>query len=171
MRLIRLTAAIGLALMTLGAAAAPAGAAPKTKVISVTGCECVGDTIKGVLHAAGKAGDTITLTLYAKEKKISSWAPTGLTTTVTLPADSNGSTGHMFEFNIAGLNDYSYIVEATAAGASRYSNVVKAKTCAPPTEVPEAPAALLLPISLLGTVAVGSWLWRRRQASTVTIDQ
>jgi hypothetical protein len=169
MRLIRVTAVIGLTLMALGAAAAPAGAShTKPNVISISGCECVGDDLNGVLHVAGDAGDTVELVLYAKQDSGSNWAPTGRSQTLTMPAASNGNTGHRFTFSLAGLGDkHSFVVEAIAGGHSNYSNVVLTTTCAPGEEIPEAPVALLLPVSLLGTMAIGGLILRRRQAGTL----
>jgi hypothetical protein len=169
MRLIRVTAVIGLTLMALGAAAAPARAShTEPNVISISGCECVGDDLNGVLHVAGDAGDRVELLLYAKDNEGSDWAPTGRSQTFTMPANSNGNTGHRFTFSLAGLGDnHSYVVEAVASGHSNWSNVVLSTTCAPGEEIPEAPVALLLPVSLLGTMAVGGLMLRRRQAATL----
>jgi hypothetical protein len=169
MRLIRVSAALGLMLMALGATAAPAGASHvEPNIISISGCECVGDTINGVLHVAGDAGDRVDLALFAKQTSASPWAPTGRSQVFTMPAASNGNTGHRFTFSIAGLGDnFSYVVEATAGGHTRWSNVVESTTCAPGEEIPEAPAALLLPVSLLATMAAGGFILRRRQAGAL----
>jgi hypothetical protein len=57
-------------------------------------------------------------------------------------------------------------VEASTDGTSKFSNVVRTATCAPGDEIAEAPAALLLPASLLGTMAIGGFVRRRRHTGT-----
>jgi hypothetical protein len=173
MRRIRVTAAIGLALLVLGVAAPPAGAAPpahaaaEATIVAIDGLLCVGDTVMGVLHLSGRTGDTVELALYAKAQPLSSWAPTGVAQRFVLGADASGDTGQRFELDVGGLGSlYSYVVEASTDGTSKFSNVVRTTTCAPGDEIAEAPAALLLPASLLGTVAIGGFVRRRRHTGT-----
>ncbi len=66
---------------------------------------------------------------------------------------------YQFKFNIAKLNAYGYRVDASK---SMRSKPILSASCGPGYVVPEAPFALLLPITLLLTIGLPVLLVRRR---------
>jgi hypothetical protein len=162
MRLFRLMAAATLALVALGAMAMPAGAQStgSVDVQLVTSCLCYGDTVTGWLVAEGDSGSA-TLTLQQGSSVTGPWSSTGKTQSVTI----TGSKIYPFTFNIGNLDSDFYRIVATSGSDDVASAAIPAESCLPGNEIPEAPAAFLLPASLLGTFVVGGVMWRRRRRS------
>jgi hypothetical protein len=162
MRLFRLMAATTLALMALGGAAVPASAqsSGSVDVQLITSCLCYGDTITGWVVAKGESGQ-IDLTLRQGPSATGPFASTGKTQSVTV----TGATIYPFTFNIGNLDAEYYQITAVSGADTAESAGIPADSCLPGTEIPEAPAAMLLPASLMGTAAIGGLLFYRRRRS------
>lgn len=145
-RPLRFVAVAGIAALALSSSAA--AASNKAQVHA----RCAGDVVSGTVRSAGP-GD-VKLDLMAKRTSNAPFAPAGQSSWVRAAV---GATGYGFSFNVARLSAVAYRVDA---GASR-SNVVPLVSCAPGHQVPEAPAALLLPVSALALL--GLRFGRRRR--------
>ena len=112
---------------------------------------CAGDTLSGwvKLNARG----TVTLRLLAKRSSQAAFAATGRTASVSGDAGE-----YPFSFDVSRIGAFAYRVD----GGDSPGRVVPATSCAPGHQIPEAPLALLLPLSVLGLVAAGAA--RRRAA-------
>ena len=125
---------------------------PTPASVSSVSAGCAGDTITADAEATGSSGQTFSLALHADG------SATGQSQTVTL----DGSGSYQATFDVSALDASVYkVVSSTGAD----SGDVAAATCAPGAEIPEAPLALLLPLSTLGTLALAG-LWLRRRPRT-----
>lgn len=120
---------------------------------------CSGDVVRADAYAQGAIGSGFALTLY----RSSGGSP-------------YTSTGQSASFEVAnpGLNGYSRDFDVSALGADSYkvvsssgveSNVVPGSSCGPGHEIPDAPLAVLLPLSLLGTLGLAGVVLLRRSPS------
>jgi len=118
---------------------------------------CAGDTISGaVSYTAATRGESYRLDLFYRERKGPDWKPTGRGGSFT--TDGHPGT-YRYSFDISAFDAKLYRLDVSGEhGASR---TIAAATCAPGRQVPEAPLAILLPLSLLGTS--GLLLLRRRR--------
>ncbi len=124
--------------------------------IHVTG-DCVGDTISGRVSVQAKAGTRFTLRLLRQQTVASRWTQTKLSRTFK----SRGrSRTYRFRFDVSAFDAYAYRLAVYRSRARTMSAPIAAASCAPGLQVPEAPLALLLPLSLLGTASL--LLLRRR---------
>jgi streptogramin lyase len=133
-----------------------APAAPAAAVDSIT-ASCSGNTLTANATAHGDSGSTFTLTLY-RSNDGTSFTATDQSAMIDVTGTDAASYQHAF--TVSGPA-HSYKVVA----GNVESNVVPASACAPGSEIPEAPAALLLPLSLLGMLALGAgamYVRRRR---------
>jgi hypothetical protein len=124
--------------------------------------ECAGDVLSGEAVASGGAGRTFTLSVERPGGRHGS--STGLSRTIALV---ESSAAYSYSFDISALDADAYVVRAdrpssTSSGDTR-SRVVSASECAPPPQVPEAPAALLLPLSVLLTLGLFGLVSARRR--------
>jgi hypothetical protein len=119
---------------------------------------CAGDVLHADATASGAIGSQFDLTLYQKTGS-ADYSSTGQSATVTLTSSS--ATHYTHDFDVSALTADSYKV---VSSTGTESNVVLGSTCGPGGEIPEAPAALLLPLSLLGLlgIALGALYVRRR---------
>ena len=125
--------------------------------VSSVSAGCAGDTITATAEASGSSGQTFSLALHGDG------SPTGQSETVTL--DGSGSYGATFDVSALDASVYKVI---SSTGAE--SGDVAAATCAPGAEIPQAPLALLLPLSMLGMLAVaGFWSRRRPRAGEALV--
>jgi hypothetical protein len=160
-----LAAACALAAPGTGAARGP-GSSKNVYVTSVS-AQCAGDVLSGQAQASGPAGRFFTLrVLQSTGGALSS---TSLSQVVTLVS---GQSSYGYRFDISALDASSYVVQSDRpaskdAGANTQSRSVPAGECAPPPEVPEAPMALLLPLSGLLTLALLGLVSRRRRRRAV----
>jgi hypothetical protein len=101
---------------------------------------CTGDTISGAVLL--KKGGTwpVSVALMSKSHANSSFAQSAAAKQLT----ANGDTAP-FTFDVAAMNAFSYRIDADGV----HGHVMPATSCAPGHQVPEAPLALLLPLSLL----------------------
>ena len=166
MRLFRLMAATTLALMALWGAAVPASAQSTgaVDVKLVASCLCYGDTLTGWVAASGTGQLTVTL-LQGSSPDGKGFTGTGLSDSVDVNSPSRTALKE-FSFDIAGLDADYYMAKVTSGSQEPvFSRVISADECLPGDEIPEAPAAMLLPASLIGTAAIGGLLLHRRRRS------
>jgi len=144
-------AAVTASVFAAGAFAEPA-VAPRPAVKSVN-ASCAGDTISGKTRVTGAM--KVKLALMAKASAKSTFKATGKSR--SLNARKSGY--YPFKFDISSLNAYGYRVQATKKIMSK---TILAAGCGPGHQIPEAPFALLLPLSLLLIIGLPIALRRRR---------
>jgi hypothetical protein len=125
---------------------------PRAGVTSVSAA-CAGDVISGKLRVTGPM--KVKLTLLARASAKAAFRPTGKSRTLKTPKAG----AYSYKFDISRLDAYGYRIDATK---SVRSTVILAAGCAPGHQVPEAPFALLLPLTLLLTVGIPVLMLRRR---------
>jgi uncharacterized repeat protein (TIGR01451 family) len=137
---------------------APIEVTAPTQVDSIA-ASCAGDVLHADATASGEIGSQFDITLYQKTGS-ADYSSTGQSATFSLT--STGATHYTHDFDVSTLTADSYKV---VASTGTESNVVSGSTCGPGGEIPEAPAALLLPLSLLGLlgIAAGALYLRRRK--------
>jgi hypothetical protein len=143
----------------------PAGALAATKPQVAIVASCAGDTVSGNVVVRASAAMPVTLRLLQRRQAQSRWVPTGRARSFTSVA---GRRRHRFSFDVSTFDAYAYRVAAEGRrGRVQFralSKVLPATTCAPGHDVPEAPLALLLPLSLLATGSLVVLLRRRALA-------
>ena len=148
---------IGIVVILLLLSATSAVAARQVKThMKVTG-DCVGDTISGRVSLRAKAGTQFTIRVLKQQTAASRWTQTKLSRRFK----SRGrSRSYRFRFDISPFDAYAYRLALYRSRERAVSEPIAAASCAPGLQVPEAPLALLLPLSLLGTASL--LLLRRR---------
>jgi hypothetical protein len=138
-------------------ACALAGQQPKVHV-DVAGA-CAGDTVSGRVKVRAPIGTRFTVRLQ-RRNATSRW----LSTTRSRRFKSTAMVRtYKFRFDVSRLNAFAYRLAVDPAGHHRtVSRAIPAASCAPGLQVPEAPAAILLPLSLLGAASL--LLLRKRAA-------
>jgi hypothetical protein len=143
-------------LLSSASALAAREAAPTMSVAGV----CAGDTISGRVAVRASRGTLFTLRLLRRASQRSNWTrigrprrfrSTGLKQTIR------------FRFDVSTFDAYAYRLRLTRPHGRAFSKPISAASCAPGEQVPEAPFALLLPLSLLASS--GTLLLRRRRTS------
>jgi hypothetical protein len=159
-----LLAAAAVGLTAAPAAAAEAGATPRSEprnaAVRQVHLQCTGDTVSGsAVVRGGRKGRAVTVTLLTKQGS-SPFAATG--TPVTLRAVPGRSTV-TWSFNVADQPSTvtKYRASVSVASDTVASNVLLATSCAPAQAVPEAPVAVLVPVTLAATAAGVLGLRRR----------
>lgn len=145
--------------------ASPAATTPTT--VSSVSIDCSGDLVSGAAALANPpASGSVPGQVGVQGRPAGgAWASLGsknytVGNTTSLP----------YSISIAGKHTAEYRAFARVNnGAVVYSDVVSDATCAPPAEVPEAPAALLLPLSMAAGAGVVVAV-RRRRATTATVS-
>ena len=117
--------------------ASQASAAPSVQVYST----CVGDTISGWVQVKRPGQQALAVALMAKRTANAPFGPSG-------QASVKAGDGQRaaFSFDISAYDAFAYRVDASGV----QGRVMPATSCAPGHQVPEAPVALLLPLSVLG---------------------
>jgi hypothetical protein len=123
----------------------------------VTG-NCVGDTISGRVSVRASAGTRFTLRLLRQQTAASRWTQTKLSRRFK---SRGGSRTYRFQFDVSAFDAYAYRLAVYRSHHRTLSGPIAAASCAPGLQVPEAPLAILLPLSLLGTASL---LLHRRRA-------
>ena len=138
-------------------ASALASQQPKVHV-DVAGA-CAGDTVSGRVKVRAPIGTRFTVRLQ-RRNAASRW----LSTTRSRRFKSTALVrSYKFQFDVSRLSAFAYRLAVDRAGHRRIvSRAIPAASCAPGLQVPEAPAAILLPLSLLG---VASLLLVRKRAA------
>lgn len=151
----------------LAASFCGAETAATTTVSSVT-IDCGGDLVNGVATLADPPSSGSVpgqVALQGRAAGATTWTSLG-SKAVTVNA---GTTSLPYDFSIAGKHTGEYRAFARVNnGTIKYSEVVTDATCAPPAEVPEAPAALLLPLTMAAGAGVVVAVRRRRPTSAVS---
>lgn len=128
-----------LAALTLSAfvgVGASSAAPPPVQIQS----SCTGDTISGSVWLKKGGNWPVSLALMSKSHTGSTFAQ------AAAPKQLTGSGGEApFTFDVSALNAFAYRVDADGVPG----RVIPATSCAPGHQVPEAPVAMLLPLSLL----------------------
>jgi hypothetical protein len=132
-------------------------AASQSRINVKVNGECVGDTISGRVAVRAKAGTRFTLRLLKKQRATSRWTQTKFSRSFR---SRGGSAIYRFRFNVSAFDAYAYRLGVYRSGQRTLSQPIAAASCAPGLQVPEAPFALLLPLSLLATASL--LLVRRR---------
>ena len=148
----------------LAASFCGAEAAATTTVSSVS-IDCSGDLVNGTAALADPPSTSIPGQVALQGRA------TGATTWTTLASRNltvaPGTTSLPYDFSIAGRHTGEYRAFGRVNnGTIRYSDVIGDATCAPPAEVPEAPAALLLPLSMAAGAGVVVAVRRRRTTTS-----
>ena len=121
---------------------------------------CVGSTLTGTVTTGGMSVGTV-VTVRANAQT-TGWSLVGSAKTFTVVA---GVTSYPVTFNVAGIPGVkAFRVTATGAGQSDTSAHLKASACGPPAQVPEVPAPVLIPASMLLTAGLFELARRRRPA-------
>ena len=118
---------------------------------------CIGDTLSASVTGSGPAGTVLTIRPVAlgRDHRVTVGSASSV---VTLPLPAGGA--HV-QLDVAAMRARAYQVAVyTDRDRVARSNAVPAGSCAPGHEVPEAPVALLAPLTMLGTVALGAWRLR-----------
>jgi hypothetical protein len=140
----------------------PAGAFAAAKPQVAIVANCAGDTVSGNVAVRASTAMPFTLRLLQRRQAQSRWVPTGRTRSFTSLA---GRRRHRFSFDVSSFDAHAYRVAVEGRrGRLQYralSRVIPATACAPGHDVPEAPLALLLPLSLLATGSLVMLLRRR----------
>jgi hypothetical protein len=97
----------------------------------------------------------VKLTLLARASARAKFLATGKSRTIKAPKAG----AYKYKFDISGLDAYGYRIDASKSVRSK---VILAAGCAPGHQVPEAPFAILLPLTLLVTIGIPVLLSRRR---------
>ncbi len=172
MRCFRFLSAVALALTALAIGVSPASAAttPEPDLRSFPGgLTCSGDLVSGVVRVYSATGAS---TPGRVELRYNSggkaYASSSLVYNFTVSA--RGNRDYYFKFNIAKLPantvnimGYAVVGSGPVPIDTLQSKVLLASSCGPAEVVPEAPAAVLIPLSLAGTLG-GLLLLRRRRA-------
>ena len=138
-------------------ASALAGQQPKVHV-DVAGA-CAGDTVSGRVKVRAPIGTRFTVRLQ-RRNATSRWLSTSRSRRFKSTALVRS---YKFQFDVSRLSAFAYRLAVDRAGHRRIvSRAIPAASCAPGLQVPEAPAAILLPLSLLG---VASLLLVRKRAA------
>ncbi len=119
---------------------------------------CAGDTVNGLVHLDAPQGASYTLDLFYRHRgKNDGWLSTGRTASFT----SDGSPGtYPYSFDVSAFDAFAY--RLAVAGEHEWSRTIPAASCAPGHQLPEAPFALMLPLSLFGTSAAALLFGRRK---------
>jgi hypothetical protein len=143
----------GCCLLTSAAALA---ATPRTTVN--VAANCAGDTVTARVTVATPRRTQLTLRLLERKTAQKPWIAIGRSRRFK---STRGTHSYRFRFDISPYAAYAYRVRLTRPQQSTYSDPVLAASCAPGRQVPEAPLAILLPLSLLATSSL--LLVRRRR--------
>jgi hypothetical protein len=147
----RLTLSLVIGCLLLTPSAALAGARPQVTIVG----SCAGDTVSGNVVVRSSGATPFTVRLLHRSKARARWVRTGRARTFTAAA---GRHRYRFSFDVSSLDAFAYRLSAEGRhGGSPYrslSRVIPATSCAPGRDVPEAPFALLLPLSLLATASL-----------------
>jgi hypothetical protein len=138
------------ALLLVLPATALAGQQPKVHV-DVSGA-CVGDIVSGRIDVRAPIGTKFTLRLQQRRNSTSRWRSTTRSQTFKSTAAVRR---YKFRFDVSRLNAFAYRLAVDRQSHRRtVSRAISAASCAPGLQVPEAPAAILLPLSLLGAATL-----------------
>ena len=145
----------GCCLLTSAAALA---AAPRTT--AHLSASCAGDTITANVSVHVPRRTTFNVRLLARQSARTAWFAIGRPRRFQ---SRRGTQTYRFRFDVSAHTAYAYRLRLTRPHHPAYSAPILAASCAPGQQVPEAPMAILLPLSLLATS--GLLLLRRSRAA------
>jgi hypothetical protein len=150
---------VQVALASIAILLAPASALAASQAsIHVTG-SCAGDTVTGRVMVRAPKGARFTVRLSQQRYPRARWA---LTRTSKAFISMGGRRVYRVRFDVVQFDAYAYRLRVDRSHQRTFSRPIPAALCAPGKQVPEAPFALLLPLSLLGT---GGLLLLRRSSA------
>ena len=155
----RLATRLLIVLCLAAVATAAASAATKPARVTKLQASCAGDLINGRAQVTAPA--MVSLQLLSRRSAQGKFAPTSKQAWIR--AKQAGS--YKFRFDISKLSANAYRVR-TKRGTQ--SAVIRAASCAPGYQVPEAPLPLLLPLSLLLTLGLAAGVRRYRNAPSTS---
>jgi hypothetical protein len=107
-----------------------------------------------------------TVVTVRAEAQVSAWQTVGAPATFVVVAGKSSYTVSIAVGGLTGVKEYR--VAAVGGGTSDTSKPIKVKDCAPPTQVPEVPAPLLIPATMALTFVVVEQFRRRRASAAAT---
>ena len=137
---------------------ASAQAAPLSRIDPKVAGACSGDVVTGRLTLSAPRGALVTVRLFRQGSANGRWARTER---VKRFKSLGGRRSYAVRFSVAAFDAYAYRLTLDVRHRRSLSPAIAAASCAPGAQVPEAPFALLLPLSLLGTASL---LMVRRRA-------
>jgi hypothetical protein len=146
--------------LLLLATSAPALAARQARINAKVSGACVGDTITVNATVQARRGTRFTLRLLRQQTAETAWVTTRKSRRFT---SRGGTRTYRFRFDVSDFDAYAYRLGIYRSGQRTLSRPIAGASCAPGLQVPEAPAAFLLPLSLLATSSL--LLLRRRRAT------
>lgn len=153
-------AAVAAGLLTLLGLLFPsiAWAAPSEDVT----LSCSGNTLTGTVVVTGApAGTSVTLRLEVQDP---GWRGTPLSTTVRVLARQ---TSYSFTFDVSAYQTAkAYRLESTLGGSVKYSPRLDRTACAPPSQVPEVPAPIVIPLTFVATIMATEAVRRSRRRTS-----
>ena len=155
---LRRTALIGVVLGLALLLVAPGAASAKPKLdVAAT---CAGDTLTGTVTVSDvPVGTVVTVTAQAQ---VAAWQTVGAPATFVVVAGKSTYTVSIAAGGLTGVKEFRLL--ADGAGTSTTSKPIKVKDCGPPAQVPEVPAPLLIPATMLLSAVAVEGLRRRRGA-------
>ena len=132
--------------------------ATKDGASATVDAQCAGDTIFGQLHTSAPAGTSYVLSLLQQRVKHGSWLATSKSVVIVT---RQRQSSYAFSFDVASFGAFAY--DVTGVGKDQ---IVRASSCAPGHQVPEAPSTLLLAAAVAGVFGVS--LTRRRRRRTLS---
>ena len=121
---------------------------------------CAGDTITGEVAVRVPRRTVLTERLLERKAAQTPWVAIGRSRRLHTAA---GAHAYTVRFDVSGYQAYAYRLRLTRPHARVYSTPLLADSCAPGRQVPDAPLAFLLPLSLLATSSL--LMLRRRRLS------
>ena len=141
----------GSLLLMPSTALAEATARPQVTIVG----SCAGDIVSGNVVVRSARATPFTVRLLQRSTQRARWVRTGRAKSFTAAA---GRHRYRFSFDVSRFDAFAYRLSAEGTqGSASYralSRVIPATACAPGRDVPEAPIALLLPLSLLATASM-----------------
>lgn len=137
---------------------ASAFAATGSRIDAQIAGACAGDVVTGRVTLRAPRNKAFTVRLLEEARANGRWTATKSSKRFR---SLGGLRTYRFRFDVSARNGYAYRLSVNDVRRRALSAPISAASCAPGTQVPEAPLALLLPLSLLGTASL---LLRRRAA-------
>jgi hypothetical protein len=155
---LRRYAALTLALVSSAALAASAAAAREPGKVTRIEASCAGDLISGKAKLSAPA--MVSLQLLSRRSARAKFVATRKLAWIR--ARQAGS--YRFKFDVSQLDANAYRIRAKSSAQSR---ILRASNCAPGYQVPEAPFAVLLPLSLLLGLGLPLGIRRLRRRTAI----
>jgi hypothetical protein len=146
-------------LLLLLLAPASAFAARGSRIDAKVAGACAGDVVTGRVTLRAPRGAAFTVRLFEQGRAKARWT---WTKRAKRFKSLGGLRSYGVRFDVSAFDAYAYRLAVNGRQRRAQSPPIASASCAPGAQVPEAPIALLLPLSLLGTASL---LLLRRRAS------